>query len=312
MPDINPVTPAAPAPVAAPAAAPVITEPTGTPPIGGPPAGTPPSEPATPASEWPEDWRQKYASGDEKKLKKLERYGSPQAALDALFNAQSRISSGELKAPLAPDATPEEKTAWRLDNGIPEEPSGYDLTLPNGLIVGEADKPFVDDFLAVAHEGNFKQEDVSRALSWFFDKQETMVAEQAARDTEVRMKTFDQLRDEFGPGYKNEVKIAYAVLDNAPEGVRESFLAGRLADGSLIGDSPEIIRWLNTLSRELNPVGVVVPGSGSNAVQAVEAERDSLRQMMGDRKSDYWRKGPVGDKLQARYRDLTTALSKGR
>lgn len=311
MPELNPVTPAAPAPVAAPAAADTTQQTTSAMDTAQQTAAQTTTGAQATETSWPDDWRQKYAAGDEKKLKKLERYGSPQAALDALFNAQSRISSGELKAPLAPDATPEEKTAWRLDNGIPEEPSGYDLTLPNGLIVGEADKPFVDDFLAVAHEGNFKQEDVSRALSWFFDKQETMVAEQAARDTEVRMKTFDQLRDEFGPGYKNEVKIAYAVLDNAPEGVRESFLAGRLADGSLIGDSPEIIRWLNTLSRELNPVGVVVPGSGSNAVQAVEAERETLRKMMGDRKSEYW-KGPNAEKNQARYRDLTTALSKGR
>ena len=307
MPDINPVTPAAPAPVAAPAAAPIIPEPTGTPPVGDPPSG----EPATPASEWPEDWRAKYAAGDDKKLKKLERYGSPQAALDALFNAQSRISSGELKAPLSPDATPEEKAAWRVDNGIPAEASGYDLTLSNGLVIGEADRPFVDEFLAVAHEGNFKQEDVSRALGSIFDKQESVVAEQAARDTETRMKTFDQLRDEFGPGYKNEVKIAYAVLDTAPEGVRDTFLAGRLADGRLIGDSPEIIRWLNTLSRELNPIGTVVPGSGTNAAQAAESERNNLRQMMGDRKSEYW-KGPNAEKNQARYRDLTSALSKGR
>ena len=312
MPETNPATPATPAPVVA-APAPAVADPSPAPaPVAAPsPTPVPDPAPAPAASDWPDDWRQKYAAGDEKKLKKLERYGSPQAALDALFNAQSRISSGELKAPLPANATPEEKAAWREENGIPAEPSGYKLDLSDGLIIGEADKPFVDEFLAVAHESNFKQEEVTKALDWFFEKQEAVVSQQAERDANARVAAFEQLREEFGPNYKQEVKIAMAVLDSAPEGVKGSFLAGRLADGTLIGDSPAIIRWLNTLSRELNPIGTVVPGSGTNAVQAVEAEREGLRKMMGDRKSEYW-KGPNAEKNQARYRELTSALSKGK
>ena len=310
MPENIPATPATPAPVVA-APAPAVVDPSPAPVADPSPTPVADPAPAPAASGWPDDWRQKYAGDDEKKLKKLERYGSPQAALDALFNAQSRISSGELKAPLAADATPEEKAAWRADNGIPAEPTGYKLDLSDGLIIGEADKPFVDEFLAVAHEGNFKQEEVTKALDWFFKKQEDVVSMQAERDAQTRAATFEQLRDEFGPNYKQEVKIAMAALDNAPEGVKDSFLAGRLADGTLIGDSPAIIRWLNTLSRELNPIGTVVPGSGTNAVQAVEAEVASLKKMMGDHKSDYW-KGPNAAKNQARYRDLTSALAKGK
>lgn len=317
MPEITPATPASPAPVAptpAPAPAPINEPAAPAPAPSNEPAAPAPTDPAAPAAEtsWPDDWRQKYAAGDEKKLKKLERYGSPQAALDALFNAQSRISSGELKAPLKADATPEELSAWRAENNIPETPDKYELALPDGLIVGEADKPFVDDFLASAHGKNMDSATVSAAVGWFLSKQEEVVAQQAARDTETRMKTFEQLRDEYGPGYKQEVKIAMAALDNAPEGIKDAFLAGRLADGTLIGDSPEVIRWLSNMSRQLNPVGVVVPGSGTNSVQAAEAEVASLRAQMGDKKSDYWKKGPVGDKLQARYRELTTALQKGK
>jgi hypothetical protein len=316
MPENIPATPAPPAPVAVnpapvdPKAAPVA-DPAPNPAPADPaaPAGT---EPTAPAAEWPEDWRAKYAAGDDKKLKKLERYGSPQAALDALFNAQARISSGALKEPLKADATPEELNAWRAENGIPESPDKYELALPDGLVIGEADKPFVDDFLASAHGKNMDSKTVSAAVGWFLSKQEEAVAQQAARDTETRMKTFEQLRDEYGPEYKKELKIAMAALDNAPEGIKDAFLAGRLADGTMIGDSPEVIRWLNNLSRQLNPVGVVVPGSGTNAVQAVEAEIAGLRKQMGDKKSDYWKKGPVGERLQSRYRELTTALSKGK
>lgn len=294
-----PVDPA-PAPIdPAPAPAPTDTPPTPVDPA-----------PAEPASDWPADWRQKY-SQDPTVQKRLERYASPKAALDALFAAQTRISKGDLLPTLKENATPEELADYRTAHGIPNTPAEYDLTLPNGLVIGEADRPLVDEFLATAHAQNMHPKQVQEALGWYMDKQETARAAQQARDAESGIKCIDQLREDFGPDYKREVKIAMGVLDAAPEEVRDRFLNGRLADGTLIGNDPAVIRWLNSLSRELNPVGTVVPGSGTNAVQAVEAELSGLRKMMGDSKSEYW-KGPTAAKNQARYRELTAALQKGK
>lgn len=266
--------------------------------------------PADVKSTWPDDWRQSY-SKDPKVLKRLERYASPKSALDALFAAQNKISSGGLKAALAPDATPEEKTAWRADNGIPESSADYDLTLPNGRVIGEADKAMVDEFLNSAHESNMHPDQVKNALGWYFDKQEAAVAAQEARDTESRMKSEEALRQEFGQDFKRNVLMAKQLLDSAPEGVGEQLMSGRLADGTPVGNSPEVIRWLVSLSREINPVASLMPGSGTNAMQAIESEVAALRSKMGDSKSDYW-KGPTAAKNQARYRDLTSALQKGR
>lgn len=266
---------------------------------------------APPPGGWPDDWRQQYAGEDKKKLQRLERYTSPKAALDALFSAQAKIASGDLKAPLAPDATPEEKAAWRAENGIPDDPNKYDLTLPNGMVIGENDKVLVDDFLKIAHEGNWKQDDVKRALGWFFSKQEEAKAQQQEADMQRRLSTEDELRAEFGGDYRRNIKVALSLLESAPEGIKDNMLGGRLADGTLIGDNPAVIKWLAALGREVNPISTVVPGSGTNAVQAVETELAGLRKLMGDHKSEYWR-GANAEKLQARYRDLTSAISKGR
>jgi hypothetical protein len=231
--------------------------------------------------------------------------------LDALFAAQTRISKGDLLPSLKENATPEEVADYRTAHGIPDTPDGYDLTLPNGLVVGEADKALVDEFLKTAHTQNMHPKQVQEALGWYLGKQEEAAATQAARDQEAKMACLDTLREEFGPDYKREVKIAMGVLDAAPPEVKDRFLTGRLSDGTLIGDDPAVIRWLNSLSRELNPVGTVVPGSGTNAVQAIETELAGLRKMMGDNKSEYW-KGPTAAKHQARYRELTAALQKGK
>lgn len=258
------------------------------------------------ATSWPENWRDTYAKGDEKKLKRLQRYGSPAAALDALFNAQQKIAQG-VREPLAADATPEEVAAWRQENGVPAEPSGYKM--PDGLVLSENDKPLVDEFLKVAHDRNWKDEDVQAAVGWFMERHAAQADAMSARDAENRMKADEALRAEFGPQYKQEAKLAFQLLAQAPEGLGDAIMGGRLADGRLIGDSPEVIRWLNTLSRELNPVATVVPGSGTNAMQALETELAGIQKMMGDRNSDYW-KGPKSAGLQKRAMELINAQQK--
>lgn len=313
MADPAPATLDVPAPVdPTPAPAPVAGDPPAdpAPAVDPAPAPEPAGDPQPVAGDWPADWRQKY-SADPAVQKRLERYGTPKAALDALFAAQNRISKGDLLPTLKENATEAEVADYRAAHGIPATPAEYDLSLPNGLVIGEADKPFVDDFLATAHKQNMHPKQVQESLAWYFDKQEQAVAEQESRDQESRINCVDELRNDFGPEYKKEVKIAMDLLDSAPEGVKDRFLAGRLADGTMIGNDPAVIRWLNSLSRELNPVGTVVPGSGTNAAQAVETEMGTLRKMMGDHKSDYW-KGPLAAKYQARYKELLGAVAKGR
>jgi hypothetical protein len=281
------------------------------PPGNTPPTGsTPPSGDAgtDPVGDWPADWREKYAAGDEKALKRLGRYASPKAALDALFNAQNRITSGELKTALKPDATPEEKAAWRVENGIPDEPGKYELTLKDGMVLREGDKPVVDAFLKVAHDRNMRQEDVTEVLSWWAGEQEQQAQAALARDAEVKMKTEDDLRAEYGPEFRRNLKIAH---DTVPDAVREELFAARMPDGTPVGSNPAVVRWLVQLGRELNPISTVVPGSGTNAIQALESELGSLRTMMGDRKSEYW-KGPNAAKHQNRYRELVAYQQKGR
>lgn len=300
-----------PAPVD-PAPAPIVADPAPAPAPADPAPAPVPADP-TPEhkGDWPDDWREKYAGEDPAALKRLQRYGSPKAALDALFNAQKKISSGELTKTPAKDAPPEEVAAWREANGIPTEASGYDITLKDGLIPSEADKPIVDAFLQRAHETNMRPEQVKEALGFYFEEQERQLVEQHAYDIGVKEACEESLRAEWGADYKRNLMAVNELLSAVPGGVQDQLLNGRLADGTPIASSPEVIRWLTGLARELNPIATVVPGSGTNALAAVDSELGTLRKMMGDTKSEYW-KGPNAAKMQARYRELTAAKQKGR
>lgn len=298
-----------------PTPAPTEQVPPSPPPVDPAPAGDPPVAIETEAKGiWPEDWREKYVEqhgGDPKLLKRLQRYASPQAAFDALFAAQNKISSGQIGAPLKPDATAEEKAEWRELNGIPEKASDYKVTLPNGLVFADRDKPVVDAFLERAHENNYTPAQVNDALAFYADQQMKAEQQLMANDIGSQQACEDILREEFGSEYRRNLIAVDEMLSAVPGSVKEQILTARTEDGVALGNDPAVVRWLVGLARELNPIGTVVPGSGTNAVQALETEMDGLRKMMGDHKSEYW-KGPNANKLQARYRELIEAKQKGR
>lgn len=267
---------------------------------------TPPADPDGGSGTWPEDWRVQAAGGDEKLLRRFERYASPKDALSALIQAQNKISAGLKPTPLPKDATPEQITEWRQNNGIPEDPSGYEVKLPGGVVLGEADKPVVDEFLKVAHAGNMRPDQVNSVLNWYYEQQDIAEAERARADAVYRQNAEEELRAEWGGQYRLNVNLAMGLLDSAPADVKESLLGARLADGTPLGNHPGVLRWLANTSRELNPVATVVPGAGANAASAIEDEISAIERRMAEDRVAYFK----DEKAQARYRELLNARSK--
>jgi len=257
------------------------------------------------AFTWGDNWRQQYAGEDPKLLQRLERYQSPKAALDALIAAQNRISSGELKAPLPQNATPEQIAEYRQANGIPEKPEGYFEKLPDGLVIGDADKPLFDSFAKGLHDLNAPPQIAQYAVKWYNDFQEQQLGKLAETDNTHKAATEDTLRAEWGNDYRTNINHITSFLSTAPEGVADLLSNARGADGKAILNDPGTVKWLATLAREFNPVGTIVP-AGGNPMQGIENRKAELTKMMGNSGSEYW-KGPQANKLQAEYRDLVDA-----
>ena len=110
---------------------------------------------------WPADWRDQMASAlpeaeRAKELERLKRFNSPNEVYKSNRELESRMSSGEFKRPLPKDATPEQLSAWRKENGIPEKAEEYfpKIKMKDGLVIGEQDKPYVNKFLESLHGTN--------------------------------------------------------------------------------------------------------------------------------------------------------------
>lgn len=260
---------------------------------------------ATPA-DWPEDWREKMANGDEKALKRLQRMKSPLDLSKSYANLDKKLSSGNLKEPLAEGATDEEIAQYRKDNGIPEAPEGYLESLPDGLVIGDDDKPMVESFLESAHGQNADPAFVASALNWYYSQQEEQVAAQVEADKEFRATAEDEMRAEWGNEYRSNINAIGSFLDTAPtteDGtpLKELLLGARLSDGTPLGNHPDALRWLSQLATDANPAGFVAPGAGGTQLQSVEDEIATIEKMMREDRAAYDRDTKAQERLRTLY-----------
>ena len=263
--------------------------------------------PAATTAPDPNDWATKrttYANGDAKLLARLARYSSEKDVVDALIATQNKMANSRAKEPLPENPTPEEVAAWRAENGIPLTPKDYGVKVPDG-----ADPAQTEEFLATAHELNMTPAQVEKVMGWKIAADQKAAEQRAEQDEATRQQGTEELRQDWGTEYKLNINLITGLLDGAPQGVKEQIMGGRLADGTMIGNSPSVLRWLSSLAREVNPTATVVPGSGVNAAQAIQSEMQSLTALMGDRQSEYW-KGPKAEAHQKRFRDLAEVQSK--
>jgi hypothetical protein len=244
---------------------------------------------------WPEDWREKYVAeqkdkegkplddkAKEKLMSRLSRYASPQAALDAMVNAQNKISAGGMVKIPGKDATPEEIAEYRKSIGVPEDPKGYDLTLGNGLVIGDEDKDMVNGFLEHAHKSNYTQAQVSAGLNWYYQNIEAQQAAQHEADVKFSQEAEDYFRQEWGAEFRaNQNLMANFLSTYFPEGV-DSLLAGaRLADGTPLANHIGIVKGFVAAARKANPEAALVPATGTKAFDAMQDEIEALEKRMG-------------------------------
>lgn len=265
-----------------------------------------PAEP--PKGAWPDDWRERVSKTDQKALARLQRYASPEAALEALSALQLKISSGELRAVPKKDATPEELAAYRAAAGIPEKPEGYELTLRDGFAVPKEDRPVVDGFLATAHGANLNSAQASAVVDWYYAEQERVSEAIAQRDKADAVKARDELSAEWGADYRANVNSIYSLLDLAPAGVKEKLIGHRLEDGKGLASDPNVLRWFAALAREVNPAGTVAPGAGATQLNTIEDEITQIETLMRTDRKAYNRDA----NKQQRLRDLYAARDKAK
>jgi hypothetical protein len=300
------VTDPNPAPAADPAlnsnpAAPAAAAPPAVPPNTNT-AVPPPQDPAKPSGPtFAQTWRADISGGDEKAAKLLERYATPQDFTKAYLEAVKKISSGELAKPLPKDATPEQVAEWRKGNNIPEKPEGYFEKLPNGLVIGEDDKPMFDAVAQKLHARNVQPEVIHDLAEWYYGMQDQQIQAQQAADAEAKPALESKLREAWGPDFKANANVYASYLAAAPKEVHEVLTQARGPDGSFLLYNPAVVSWLTAQAREINPAAHITPAGNEGTVQSVQAEIDQIEKLMRTNRTEYNKDNAKQERLRQLY-----------
>lgn len=268
----------APAPVAAPAASAAPAAPAPGPAAA--PAEPPPDKPG----DWNERWRELMASGDEKELKQLERYGSPIDVWKKARELERRQSAGELKPVLPKKPTPEQLKEWRAAHGVPDDPSGY--VLPDEAKKG-IDESIIAEVLKDAHATNQTPEQVKATLDGVRRAAVALAESRAEADIDFQKDAEDELRGEWGTEFRRNISLVHQLLDStADPALKDQLLQGRLADGRPIGSHPGVLRMLLGLALQANPAGTLAPGAGADPVKGMREELAKLQAIPTSKKTE--------------------------
>jgi hypothetical protein len=260
-----------------------------------------------------------YAAGDKKaearELKRLDRIKDVKSLWGMYRELDNRLNGGGLVKVPGKDAKPEELAAYHKAMGVPEKPEDYfkDVKLDNGAVIGEADKPLVDGFAQAVHKSGATPAFVNAALNWYYGHQEQQAAAMDEADDTFRRESERALKDEFGAAFKRKTNAIASVFATAPggtdvaneKGLYARLMGGRTADGKLIGNDPDMVRFLVGLAHEINPAATVVE-DGNQSGLSIDAELGAIRKRMREDRRGY-------DKdvaMQNRFRELITAQQK--
>lgn len=246
----------------------------------------------------PDDWRETAAGGDADLLKLAKRYGSLSGMLKALDESKKALRSGKVKADM-PDPTDEKAMAeWRKSEGIPPDPTGYELpeTVQKRLI--DEDKPILSSFTEYAHKNNAPPAFVKLAAEWYIDSQEAAAAKQSENDKVASDDAEDRLRKDWAHGeYKANTTIGKRWLDDIP-GVGAKWAEARV-NGKRLGDIPEFIAWAAERGREqFGDLAFTNSDSESKHTQRI----DEIKKIIGT--DEYYEKGLDKEYAQLLEKDL--------
>jgi hypothetical protein len=273
-------------------------------PVSQEPAPNPAPEPQEPVNLFDtpsEDWRKQMSFGDEKTEKFLERHNDIKSVVKTLMESQDTIRKGMVSTGLPDDPTEEQLAEYREANNIPSEAKDYSLALEDGLVLSEDDQAIMSGVYEFAHSANLSNDHVSGLTNAMLKGRAALAKEMDTQDRLNAQKTNQILQQNWGADYDVNSAQVDAFLNGLPAEVKENLEGARMADGTGVLHSAELLDYLSASQRKINPVAAVVPNS-TNGMQTIDAELKQLKERMGS--DPNWHKDSAA---QERYMNLLEA-----
>ena len=270
---------------------------------------------------WPSDWREKaaehYSAGSKtaynKELKRLKNIVDPAGLYGMYREAESKITSGNMIHKPGKNATEDDLKAYHKALGAPDKASDYidNLVLSNEQVIGDDDKETAKSFAEEMYKAGANQQTMNTAMDWYYANQEATAAALDDSDEQTKYNSERELKEEFGGAFKRRTANISSLFAQAPggsdlengESLYARLIGGRMADGTIIGNDPDMIRLLVSLAGDANPAAAIME-EGMGTTKAVDQEIKDIEKIMRTDKRDYFKN------YATRYQELLTARDK--
>lgn len=239
------------------------------------------------------DWRKELSGGDAELLKKLERFSSPADYTKSYLEAEKRIREGFKPPSLPENATPEQVAEYRKQIGVPDAPDGYKLNLPEGVVVGEADKPLWDLFLSNANKMNLTQGELDKVAPAYY-AMEAALREQQDKDVKEAFRANEQkLKDEWGSDYTSNLTINENFLvKEGGDALKDVLMNGSAPDGSPLANHPIVAKFLNSVARNQGFSDNMAYSDKNNVASVTDELNSLLSKRTGANRDPYYKQTP--------------------
>lgn len=170
----------------------------------------------------------------------LEHINDIGALAKSYVHAQQMVGADKIALP-GKSATPDEWGEVYAKLGRPESPDGYELAYNNLPEGAEMDDGMVSWFKDTAHKAGMNPQQAQMMLD-AYNEMQFSDAENIGLEAQARVEQIEgELRKEYGQAFDDRMALANGVL---AEFGNPEITEVQLADGTMLGDNPEIIRML--------------------------------------------------------------------
>jgi uncharacterized tellurite resistance protein B-like protein len=165
--------------------------------------------------------------------------------------------------------------------------------------------PIVEKFLERAHSRHAKPNEIKAVLQDYFEVQQAQNQEMINRFEEQRVKAEDELRAEWGNGYRQNANIINNFVENKFGDQAPNILNAVLADGTLLKNNPAVVRQLLNLAQDVDPVATIGRSSSYDA-ESIDSEIAKIEQVMHKSPKEYF----TDKSMVKKYEELVTVREK--
>mgnify|MGYP003133283919 CR=1 FL=1 len=235
------------------------------------------SEEIAPSDDWRESLPQEISADPS-----IQHIGSVEAMAKSYINAQKMVGADKVAIP-GNWATDEDWEQVYSKFGRPDQPSDYELELGDG-----SNEEFTNWFRDAAHSAGLSERQAQRLATQYEEFAGGQVEVSEASLEQHRSEVETSLRKEYGKDFDTKMETANQLLTefDAPD-----LTEIRLADGTLLGDNPDLVKFMVSIAdyidTEISEDGL----AGRESTPGI-TDQNLQDQIMGltAKNSPYWEK----------------------